>query len=211
MFKWGTRDHTVTNKQVCASWSSKKRGHHLVFTKSLLKKSMKFLLHNCFFLYWRYDNDSSDWNTNRVWPSTIFCKAFVAHNEADSVKAQLKLGTINAQKINNSFQFIDHWMTTVPLRNTIKIFIQQDWECREKIITILVPFSLICTFTLKMENSILSYLTDEITLALTLYKCHFTAPISLAKCSTGELEQSFLEFLEQPVKLKIFPVLVNSC
>ena len=33
----------------------------------------------------------------------------------------------------------------------------------------------------------------------------------LAKCSMGALEQSFLEFLEQPVKLKILLVIVNSC
>ena len=35
MFKGGTRDYTVINKQGRASWSSKKRGHHFVFTKSL--------------------------------------------------------------------------------------------------------------------------------------------------------------------------------
>ena len=36
MFKGSTRDYTVTNKQDCALWSSKKRGYHFVFTKPLL-------------------------------------------------------------------------------------------------------------------------------------------------------------------------------
>ena len=31
----------------------------------------------------------------------------LAHKEADWVKAQQKLGTVNVQKINNSFRFID--------------------------------------------------------------------------------------------------------
>ena len=66
VFKEGTRDCIVINKKGCASWSSKKRGHHFVFTKSLLKEAIKFLLHNCFFLYWKYHNDSSNWNTNGI-------------------------------------------------------------------------------------------------------------------------------------------------
>ena len=31
VFKGGTRDYTVINKQGCASWPSKKRGHHTSF------------------------------------------------------------------------------------------------------------------------------------------------------------------------------------
>ena len=65
VFKGGTRDYIIINKQGCASWSSKKRGYHLVFTKSLLKEAINFLLHN-FILYWKYDNDSSNWNTNGI-------------------------------------------------------------------------------------------------------------------------------------------------
>ena len=49
MFKRRTGDYIVINKQGCASWSSKKRWHHFVFTKSLLKEAVKFVLHNCFF------------------------------------------------------------------------------------------------------------------------------------------------------------------
>ena len=49
VFKGGTRDYTVINKQGRGSSSSKKRGHEFVFTKSLHKKAIKFLLHNCLF------------------------------------------------------------------------------------------------------------------------------------------------------------------
>ena len=36
---------------------------------------------------------------------------FLAHKEADWVKAQRKLGTINVQKISNSFRFINHLLS----------------------------------------------------------------------------------------------------
>ena len=49
VFKGGTRDYKVINKQDSASWSSQKRGNHFVFTKSLLIEAIKFLLHNCFY------------------------------------------------------------------------------------------------------------------------------------------------------------------
>ena len=40
-------------------------------------------------------------------PAPFFANVFQAHKEADWVKAQRKLGTINVRKINNSFRFID--------------------------------------------------------------------------------------------------------
>ena len=40
-------------------------------------------------------------------PAPFFANLFLAHKEADWVKAQRKLGTINVRKINNSFRFID--------------------------------------------------------------------------------------------------------
>ena len=49
VFKGGTRYYIIINKQGCALWSSKKRGHLFVFTKSLLKEATEFLLHNSFF------------------------------------------------------------------------------------------------------------------------------------------------------------------
>ena len=42
VFEGSTGDYTVINQQVCASWSSKKRGHHFVFTKLLLQEATKF-------------------------------------------------------------------------------------------------------------------------------------------------------------------------
>ena len=51
---------------LCAPWSSKKRGQHFVFTKSLLKEEVKFLLHFFYILYWKYHNDSINWNTNGI-------------------------------------------------------------------------------------------------------------------------------------------------
>ena len=49
VFKGGSRDYIIINKQGCASCSSEKRGPHFVFIKSLLKEAIKFLLQNCFF------------------------------------------------------------------------------------------------------------------------------------------------------------------
>ena len=40
-------------------------------------------------------------------PAPFFANLSLAHKEADWVKAQRKLGTINVRKINNSFRFID--------------------------------------------------------------------------------------------------------
>ena len=49
MFKGGTRDYIIINKQDRASRSSNEREHHFAFAKSLLKEAMKFILHKCFF------------------------------------------------------------------------------------------------------------------------------------------------------------------
>ena len=40
-------------------------------------------------------------------PAPFFANLFLAHKEADWLKAQRKLGTVNVRKINNSFRFID--------------------------------------------------------------------------------------------------------
>ena len=49
VFKGGTRDYIVINKQGCDHGNLRKGGHHFVFTKSLLTEAMKLLLRNCFF------------------------------------------------------------------------------------------------------------------------------------------------------------------
>ena len=48
-FRGGTRDYMIINGHGCALWSSEKRRHHFVFTKSLLTGAIKFFLYNCFF------------------------------------------------------------------------------------------------------------------------------------------------------------------
>ena len=107
VFKGGTRDYIIINKQGCASWSSKKRGHHFVFTKSLLKEAIKFLLHNCFFSIGNITMIQVIGIPMGSDPAPFFANLFLAHKEADWVKAQRKLGIINVRKINNSFRFID--------------------------------------------------------------------------------------------------------
>ena len=142
----------------------------------------------------------------------FFANPILAHKEAEWVKAQYKLGTISVWKINNSFWFTDDLLSLnddTTSEKHYKDIYPTELELK-KVIATLVPVFLICIFTLKMENSILNYLTNKITLASTMQGCYFTAPISLAKCSMGALEQSFLEFLEQPVNLKVFLVLVNN-
>ena len=61
-------------------------------------------------------------------PAPFFTNLFLAHKEADWVKAQCKVGTISVQKINNSFRFIDDFLS---LNNDstfkdIRIFIPQN-------------------------------------------------------------------------------------
>ena len=107
LFKGGTRDYKVVNKQGCASWSSKKRGDHFVFTKSLLKEAIKLLLHNCVFSIGNIIMIQVIGTPMGSDPAPVFANLFLAHKEADWVKAQCKLGTISFRKINNSFQFID--------------------------------------------------------------------------------------------------------
>ena len=97
VFKGGTRDYIVIKKQGCASWSSKKREHHFVFTKSLLKEALKFILHNCFFSIGKII-------MIQVIGIPMGSCLFLANKEADWVKAQRRLGTINVRKINYSFR-----------------------------------------------------------------------------------------------------------
>ena len=147
-------------------------------------------------------------------PAPFFANLFLSQKEADWVKAQSKLGTINVWKINNSYWSIDDMLSL------------KDDNTFEKQYKDIYPTEL----ELKKENNSNSctpfldiYIYTEIgefntklfdkwhNFGFNMKGCHFTAPMSLVKCSMGALEQSFLEFLEQPVKLKIFLILVNSC
>ena len=93
MFKGGTRDYIIIKKQGCASWSSKKRGHHFVFTK------FTNLLIQVTGIPTVFD------------PAPFFANLFLVYKEADWVNAQRKLGTINVLKLNNSFRFIDELLS----------------------------------------------------------------------------------------------------
>ena len=104
-------------------------------------------------------------------PAPFFANLFLAHKEADWVKAQRKLGTINVQKINNSFRFIDDLLSLndgSTFEKHYKDIYPTELEPKKENNSNSCALFLIFTFTLKMENSILDYLTNEITLASTL-------------------------------------------
>ena len=83
VFKGGARDYMIINKQGFASWSSKKRGHHFVFTKSLFKEAIKFLLHNSFFSIGNIKMIHVIGVPIESDPAPFFANLFEAHKEAD--------------------------------------------------------------------------------------------------------------------------------
>ena len=82
VFKGGTRDYTVINKQGCASWSSKKRGHHFIFNKSSLKEAIKFPLQNFIFSVGNIIMIQLIGIPMGSHPAPFFVILFLAHNEA---------------------------------------------------------------------------------------------------------------------------------
>ena len=97
VFKGDTRDYIIMNKQGCATWSSKKREHHFVFTKSLLKEAIKFLSHSCSYSIGNIIMIQVIGIPMGSDPAPFFANLFLAYKEADWVKTQRKLGTINVQ------------------------------------------------------------------------------------------------------------------
>ena len=67
----------------------KKRGHYFVFTKSLLKKARKFVLHNCFFSIANIIMTQLIRIPIISDPAPIFAKLFLAPKEADWVDAHV--------------------------------------------------------------------------------------------------------------------------
>ena len=100
-------------------------------------------------------------------PAQFLANLFLAHKGANRVKVQRKLGIIIVRKIDNFFWFIDdlHSLNDVSTFDKhYKNIYQTELELKkENNIN-----SCVFTFTLKMENSILNYLTSKITLASTL-------------------------------------------
>ena len=66
-----------------------------MFTKSLIKEAIKFILHNCFFSIGNIVMIQLIGRSMGSDPVLLFANLFLAHKEADWVKAQRKLGTIN--------------------------------------------------------------------------------------------------------------------
>ena len=111
MFKGGNRGYITINKQSYASWSSKKRGYNFFFTKSLLKEAISFLLHNCFFSIGNILMIQLIGIPMESDPAPFFANLILAHKEANWVKTQRKLGTINFRIINSSFRLINDLLT----------------------------------------------------------------------------------------------------
>ena len=211
VLKRGTRDHVVIDKQCCASLSSNKRGHHIVFAKSLLKEAIKFHLHNCFFSIGNIIMIQLIGIPMGSDPAPFFSNLFLAHKEADWVKAQRKLGTIIVRKFNNSIRFIDDLLAlndASTFEKHYKDIYPTELELEKKIISILVPLFLIFTFTLKMDNSILNYLTKEV-IGFAIERMPFYCSNLPSKMFFGCIGAEFLRIFRATSKLKIFLVLVN--
>ena len=198
MFKGGTRDYIIINKQgYLRRWLSKKREHHFVFTKSLLKEAITFLLHNCFYSIGNIIMIQIIGIPMRSDPAPFFANLILAHKEADWVKTQRKLGTINVQKINNFFRFIDDLLSL----NNSSTF--------EKHYKDIYPTEL----ELKKENYS-NYCASFLDLYIYIVNGEFHTRlfdkrdnsgfdiVRMSFCCSnvpmGSLEQGFLEFLEQP-------------
>ena len=85
---------------------TRKSEHHFIFTKSL-KEAIKFLLHNFLLSIGNIIMIQVTGTPMGSDPVPFLTNLFLAHKEADWVKVQRKLGTINVRKINNFIRFID--------------------------------------------------------------------------------------------------------
>ena len=104
MLKGGTRNYIVINNQSYTSWLSKKRGHQFFFTKSLLKEAAELLLYNCFFSIGNIIIIQVIGIPMGCHPAPFLPNTFLVHKEADWVKAQRKLGTINVRNVDSTFE-----------------------------------------------------------------------------------------------------------
>ena len=92
---------------------------------------------------------------------------------AEWVKTQRQLETINVQKINNSFRFIND-LLSLDDDNTFEKHFKDIYSTELELKkgnnnnSCAFTYVYLYTFTLKMENPILNYLTNEIILTLTL-------------------------------------------
>ena len=104
-------------------------------------------------------------------PAPFLANLFLAHKEANWVKAQRNLGTINVWKINNSFQFIDDLLSLnddSTCERHYKDIYQTELELnKENNSNSRASFPDIYIY-IESGEFIQNYLTNEITLASTL-------------------------------------------
>ena len=146
-------------------------------------------------------------------PAPFFANLFLAHKEADWVKTQRKLGTINVRKINNSFRFIDDLLSLndgITFGKQCKDIYRTDLELKKENNNFCASF---LDLSIYIENGEFhTRLFDKRdNFGFNIVMAPFYCSNAPSKMCYGALEQSFLEFLEQPVKLKILLVIVNSC
>ena len=118
-------------------------------------------------------------------PQHHFVNLFLTHKEADSIKVQCKLGTIN-----KSFQIIDDLLSLT--HDSIFVNHYQDiYPTELEFCNFYVNVNnhfLIFTFTLKMQNSILNYLKNKTTFAFDIARMPFycsNVPSKMCYGSTG--------------------------
>ena len=95
----------------------------------MLKEEIKFLLHNCFLSVENIITIQVIGIPMGSDAAPFFANLFLAQKETDWVNEQRKPGTIAFEKsiIHSSLSMTCyHYMMTLPLRKTIKIFIQQN-------------------------------------------------------------------------------------
>ena len=96
---------------------------------------------------------------------------FSSLKEPDWVKAQRKLGTVNVQKINNSFLFIDNLLSRNDgntFEKHLKDIYLKELELKKENNSNSCASFLDLYIYIENGKFILDYLTNEITLALTL-------------------------------------------
>ena len=105
-------------------------------------------------------------------PAPFFANLFLAHKEADWVKTQRKLGTINVRKINNSFWFINDFLSLNDGSTFEKHYkdiyptgLELKKENDNNSCASFLDLYIYIEYSLNIKNSILDYLKNEITLA----------------------------------------------
>ena len=140
-------------------------------------------------------------------PTPFFANLFLAHRKADWVKTQRKLGTINVQKINNSFRFIDDLLLLndgSTFGKHYKDIYPTELELKKRNNTNSCASFL--NLYIYIENgefhTILFDKRDDF--GFDIVRMPFCCSNVPCKMLYGSIGAEFLEFLEQAVKLKSY-------